>query len=228
MATAEATKTALARSSILGHLSAAGLSRLVERGLEISLLAGAQLFSRGDEGDALYVILEGEIEVSLLTATGKGLRLASLPAGEVVGEMAVLDGLPRSATATALRRSRLVKLGREAVQEALLAEPNALMALVQALAARVRQTNEELEAATGLSLKGRLARLLVLESSDGGHLVQLTQTEIARRMSASREKVNRALHGLRNEGLIELSKAGVKILRLEALQDVADPAQDSP
>lgn len=227
MATADATRAALSRTPILKHLSQKGLDRLAERGLDMGLTAGAQLFARGEPGDALYVILEGEIEVSILTAAAKQVRLASLGPGDVVGEMAVLDDHGRSADATALRRSRLVKLGRDAVREALLAEPEALFALVQDMAGRLRHANDELEAAKGLDLRGRLARLLLRESGDGARLVQLTQTEMARQLSASREKVNRALHGFRTTGAVELTRAGVKLLRVTDLTDAAhsDPAE---
>lgn len=221
MPTADATRTALARTPILRHLSEKGLTRLAERGLETTLAKDAQLFARGEPGDALYVILEGEIEVSILTAAAKQVRLASLGPGDVVGEMAVLDDHGRSADATALRRTRLVKLGREAVREALLAEPEALFALVQDMAGRLRHANDELEAAKGLDLRGRLARLLLRESEDGARLVQLTQTEMARQLSASREKVNRALHGFRSSGAVELTRAGVKLVRVVDLTDAA-------
>jgi CRP-like cAMP-binding protein len=221
MPTADATRTALARTPILKHLSEQGLARLAERGLDTGLAAGARLFARGDPGDALYVIVEGEIEVSILTAAAKQVRLASLGPGDVVGEMAVLDDHGRSADATALRRTRLVKLGRDAVREALLAEPEALFALVQDLSGRIRHANDELEAAKGLDLRGRLARLLLRESEDGARLVQLTQTEMARQLSASREKVNRALHTFRSMGAVELTRAGVKLVRVADLSDAA-------
>ena len=221
MATADATRAALARTPVLKHLSEKGLTRLAERGLETSLAAGVQLFSKGEPGDTLYVILEGEIEISILTAAAKHVRLASLGPGDVVGEMAVLDDHGRSADATARRRTRLVKLGRDAVREALLAEPEALLVLVQDMVGRLRHANDELEAAKGLDLRGRLARLLLRESGDGARLVQLTQTEMARQLSASREKVNRALHGFRGVGAVELTRAGVKLVRVNDLMDAA-------
>jgi CRP-like cAMP-binding protein len=137
--------------------------------------------------------------------------------------MAVLSDLPRSADATATRRSRLVKLGRDAVREALLAEPEALLAIVQDLASRLRHANEELEAVTSLSLKGRLARLLLAESEGGARLVQLNQTEIARRLGASREKVNRALHAFKQDGAVLLTRAGVRVAAPDALSNEAEP-----
>lgn len=228
MPAADATRTALARSPILKHLSEEGLARLSERGLALTMQSGAQLFARGEPGDALYVILEGEIEVSLLTAAAKQVRLASLGPGDIVGEMAVLDDQGRSADAKALRRSRLVKLGRDTVREALLAEPEALFALVQNMASRLRATNDELEAAKGLDLRGRLARLLLRESENGTRLVQLTQTEMARQLSASREKVNRALHGFRATGAVALTQAGVKLIRTADLAEAAQQPPEAP
>ncbi len=223
MPTLDAARSALSRSPILAHLSPDGLERLSERGLDMTLAAGQQLFAKGDPGDALFVILEGEIEVSLIQPGGRVLRLASLVAGDVVGEMAVLSDQPRSADATAARRCRLVKLGRETVREALVAEPDALMAIVQDLASRLRHANDELEAVTSLPLKGRLARLLLAESEGGARLVQLNQTEIARRLGASREKVNRALHAFKQEGTVLLTRAGVRVAQPGALTHEAEP-----
>jgi CRP-like cAMP-binding protein len=142
--------------------------------------------------------------------------------------MAVLDDQGRSADAKALRRSRLVKLGRDTVREALLAEPEALFALVQNMAGRLRAANDELEAAKGLDLRGRLARLLLRESENGARLVQLTQTEMARQLSASREKVNRALHGFRATGAVAVTRAGVKLIQIADLAEAAHQPPDEP
>ncbi|MFZ4122681.1 MAG: Crp/Fnr family transcriptional regulator [Caulobacterales bacterium] len=217
---------ALARTDLLSRLTPESRARLAGRGTELTLAPGAQLCSRGDPGDALYVIMEGEIEVSVTTPAGKQVRLASLGAGEVIGEMAVLDGLGRSADMAALRRTRLVRLGREAVLEALQAEPAALLALVEELAARLRHANTAMEEVSVLDLKGRLARLLLTESGEGAKLVQLTQTEMARRLGASREKVNRRLHTWSAQGYLSLSKTGVRLTRLDPLRTAAAGDKD--
>jgi CRP-like cAMP-binding protein len=215
--------SALGRSRILSQLSREGLERLAARAADLTLEPGARLFTRGDAGDALFVLLEGEMEISVASSGGRTVRLASLAAGSVIGEMAVLDGGPRSADASAVRRCRLCKFSRDAVMDALIAEPKAMAALLADLSARLRQANSALENAVVLDLKGKLANLLLQESGGGQRLVQITQTEMARRLSVSREKLNRRLHAWKDEGVLELSRVGVRILDADRLSNATHP-----
>ena len=173
---------------------------------------GALLFARGDKGDALYVLMEGEVEVRVSNEAGRDVRIASLKPHAVIGEMAVLDGGARSADIAAIRRSRLLRISRDSALTALESEPKALLQLVAEMSRRLRAADAALEDAQLLDLGGRLAQRLLEEAGDGA-LVSLTQTEIARRIGASREKVNRKLHQWAEEGWVGLSRSGVRLLR---------------
>lgn len=210
---------AIGSSQVLQVLSEAGRLRLADVGSPVDLAPGAVLCQAGDPGDAVFVVLEGEIEVRATSAGGRDVRFLALGAGALVGEMAALDGGPRSADMVAARRCRLWRIPRAALVEALEAEPRAAVALIAELSRRLRATNAALEAETVLDLGGRLARLLVAEAGARG-VVALTQTEIARRLGASREKVNRKLHDFAGEAWIELTPAGIRLrqpARLQAL-----------
>lgn len=202
---------ALAQSRLFRALTAEARQTLVERGAEVRLAPEERLCAKGDKGDALYVILEGEIEVGVTTPGGKQVRFASLGPGDVGGDMAVIDGGPRSADMTALRKTRLLRISREALLEALQEEPPAMLALAAELVARLRAADATIESAVLHDLGAKLARLLLDESGAGARAVQLTQVEMARRISVSREKLNRKLASMRDEGLIEMSRTGVKI-----------------
>lgn len=207
----------LARAMVFGVLSEAARGRLAAGGQVVTLNPGAILCQKGDPGDAAYLVLEGELEVRTVSARGRLVRLAALGRGEIAGEMAVLDGAARSADMVAARRTRLLKLTRGALVEALAAEPQAAIALIEALTGRLRETDEALEALHLLDLGGRLASLLVAEAGAQG-IVALTQAELAHRIGASREKVNRQLSRWRREGLVSVTKAGVRVIAAERLR----------
>jgi CRP/FNR family transcriptional regulator, cyclic AMP receptor protein len=201
---------ALAANPVLGLLSDDARRRLVAGGSQISLESGRILCQAGDVGDAVYVLLEGEIEVGIRSVGGHDLRLVSHHAGAIVGEMAALDGGTRSADMAAVRRSSLWRIPRAILIQALESEPKAAVALVVELSRRLRASNEALEAARILDLGARVANLLLREAGASGR-VQLTQTEIARRVGASREKVNRKLHAFVAQALVRITAAGVVI-----------------
>jgi CRP-like cAMP-binding protein len=157
----ESTTRALAASPILGLLSASARQRLADAGGPITLEPGALLCQRGDPGDAIFVVIEGEIEIRTGAAGGREVRFASFGSGAVVGEMAALDGGARSTDMAAARRSRLWRIPRGPLIEALAAEPGAAVALVAELARRLRAANTALEAARFLDLGGRLAQFLL-------------------------------------------------------------------
>jgi CRP/FNR family transcriptional regulator, cyclic AMP receptor protein len=217
--------TALAQSKLFRALSERGRKNLVERGVETKLAPGERLFSKGDAGDALYVVLEGEVEVGVATLGGRQVRFAALGAGAVLGELAVIDGGARSADATALRRTRLMRLTRAAVVEALESEPPALLALAAELAARLRAADAAIETAVLSDLGAKLAKHLLEESGAGSKLVQLTQVEMARRISVSREKLNRKLASWREEGVVEMTRSGLRVLDVAALTEIVAKSQ---
>lgn len=212
-----AVEAALAKAELLTALSEATRKRLATGGQPIMIEPGAHLFAKGDPGDALYVLLEGEVEVRISNEAGRDVRLASHTPVAVIGEMAVLDGQARSADVCAIRRSRLLRITRDAALAALESEPKALLKLLAELSRRLRKANASLEDAQLLDLGGRLAQRLLDEAGDGAS-VTTTQTELARRIGASREKVNRKLHEWSDEGWISLGRSGIKLLARDKLQ----------
>jgi CRP-like cAMP-binding protein len=207
---------ALRTSEVLGRLSPDGARALARAGSALDLPAGRLLCQAGDPGDAVYVVLDGEIEIRTASRAGREVRFVALGKGSIVGEMAVLDGGPRSADMGATRRSRLWRIPRAALLEQLEAEPAAAVSLLVELVGRLRRTNAALEAQTTLDLGGRLARLLLAEQNARG-LVALSQTELARRIGASREKVNRKLKEWSDDEQVAVTTAGVRILNAERL-----------
>jgi CRP-like cAMP-binding protein len=211
---------ALAANGVFAALPPEALAELAEAGHPANLERGTPLFLKGDEGDAAFVVLEGELEVRTISKEGRELRIAAYPAGGLIGEMAVLDGAPRSADVVAARRSLLWRLPRAAVLDALTRNPKAAIALLAELTRRLRAANGALELASRRNLDAQLASLLVAEKNRTNHVV-LTQTEMARRIGFSREKVNRKLHAWAGQGLVSVEPQGVLIKQIEAVRRLA-------
>ena len=132
-------QAALAASPLFRGLSAPGLKRLAAAGTVVSLAPRALLCSRGDESDAMFIVAEGEVEIRAASEGGKEVRITALGQGAVVGEMGVLDGGPRSADMAATRRTKLLRIPRAAVLDALTDEPRALLVLVAEIVGRLRR-----------------------------------------------------------------------------------------
>jgi CRP-like cAMP-binding protein len=218
-------KQAMASSVIFRTLSEDARAHLAAQGRAERVDNGAMLCRAGEPGDSVYVVLEGELEVRLSSAGGRDVRILSLKPGDLVGEMAALDGGPRSADMVALQTTRVWRIPRRALVAALEAEPKAALALISELSRRIRGANDALEASALLDLGGRVARLLLRERN-ARDLVSMTQTEIARRLGASRERVNRKLHHWVQQGWVEIQPAGVRLLGIQELEAVVDKARD--
>jgi CRP-like cAMP-binding protein len=171
-------------------------------------------------------VLEGELEIRFMSVGGREVRLVALGPGSVAGEMAVLDEGPRSADMVATRRTRLWRIPRNALLEALEAEPRAALALLAELSRRLRAVNSALEARATLDLGGRLARLL-LEERNLRDLVALSQSEMARRLGASREKVNRKIRAWADAGVVEMTPAGLRLLTPGKLETLGQPTAEA-
>ena len=213
----QSVETALAKAELMAALSDATRARLAKQGQPCTVEPGKLLFAKGDKGDALYVLLEGEVEVRTSTEAGKDVRIASLKPHALIGEMAVLDGGTRSADIAAIRKSRFLRIHRDQAIAALESEPKALLKLIAELSRRLRHADAALEDAHTLDLGGRLAQRLLEEAGDSP-AVTLTQTELARRIGASREKVNRKLHEWADEGWIAMGRAGIKLVARDKLK----------
>lgn len=210
--------SSMARNPFFAVLSEARRHQLAANGAPMRLDPGADLFRVGDEAEAMYVILAGEVEVAVPGQDGRDVFLARIGAGSLVGEMGVLDGGPRSADVRASSRAELWRISRRAVMDVLREEPSSGLALLAMMTQRLRMADALVQERALLDLGGRLARLL-LESQ--GAVIALSQGEMARLIGASRERVNRKLAAWRSEGWIDVGAYGVKLLNRQALAAAA-------
>ena len=209
---------ALARDSVFKALSPARRAILADSGTMIELEKGQRLFSHGDRSDAAYTVFLGEIEIAIPGIDGRPVWLARIGAGSLIGEMGAIDGAPRVTNASATRRCELLRIDRQPILDAMLAEPQATLAMVGVLIRRLRETDALVERTSSMELGKRLARFLLIEGVNG-KLIH-NQSEIAHHIGASREAVNRKLESWRRQNWVELSRTGLHIRDRAALLGV--------
>jgi CRP-like cAMP-binding protein len=206
------TRRLIARLPFLAGVPEPALDRLADAARPVRHAAGAVLFRRGDPGEGMVIILDGLVRLHLSTEAGRELTLGLAGPGEPIGEIALIDGGPRSADATALTPVRALLL-RHADAAAIIASDAAVAgALLRTLAARLRRTTDQTEAVGLRGLAERVAMaLLQLAAADPSGLVRLSQGQIAALVAGTRPKVNAVLAEFRAKGLVEPVRAGLRL-----------------
>jgi CRP/FNR family cyclic AMP-dependent transcriptional regulator len=200
---------ALAKNAVFKVLSPERRRALAGCGSYVTLERGNNLFRRGDASDAAYAIILGEMEVTVTGLDGRDVFIARLGQGQVIGEMGVLDGSPRSADVRATRKCEMYRIDRICVTDALRDDPGAALALCSVMARRLRDTDALVERTASMDLGKRLARLLLEEGANGR--IIYNQSDIAHLIGASREAVNRKLSRWRKANWVELTPTGLHI-----------------
>ncbi|MBI2504249.1 MAG: Crp/Fnr family transcriptional regulator [Candidatus Latescibacteria bacterium] len=196
----------------------------------VAALAGERQFAKGEmiilaeaEGDALFVIQQGQVKVSLIHEDGREVILSFLGPEEVFGELALLDGKPRSATVTATAPTRLLVLRRSDFLRLLVGTPQIAISLLEELAARLRRTDQQIEGLALFNVASRLSRTLLrlalergVEVPEGYALeAPPTHQQLANMTGSTRETVSRVLKQLESQGYIARQGGQILILRDE-------------
>ena len=191
----------------------------------VKISKGSILFAEGDEGDHLYVILDGKIKLGTSSGDGRENLLSILGPGEMFGELSLFDPNPRTSTATAVTDAKLLSLGQTKLIPWLAENPKVALNLLASLAQRLRRTNEAVGDLVFSDVPGRVAKALIDlgerfgKQTDEGLLVNhdLTQEELAQLVGASRETVNKALADFVGRNWLKLDGRAVLITDLERL-----------
>src|SRR6202158_6542619 len=176
-------------STVIEHLGSYMKTRKVAR--------GATIFAKGDPGSGLMGVLSGMVKVSVASAEGKDIVLNIFHEGEIFGEIALLDGRPRTADATAMSDCELMVIERRDFLDLVRSQPEIALKLMEVLCARLRHTSEQVEDVLFLDLPGRLAKIL-LQLTETAKLSQarrvaITPREIGQMIGMSRESTNKQL-----------------------------------
>ncbi len=212
----------LKRVPFLAALSGEDLRWVAKRVRRRQYARGDIIFVKDDPGESMFIVEDGAVRIYVPGTQGADLTLAMMQPGEFFGDLSLLDGRPRSASAEAARKTVLLTLEREDLTELVLSRPKAALAILRVIAERLRETDQMASDLAFLDVSGRLARrLLDLAASNGrewedGVLINvtITQEELANMIGVTRESVNRNLGMFRRLGLI--SREGRRIVVRDA------------
>lgn len=220
-------RTIVQRNSLFRGLAAATIDEIVALSSRRSLEEGAVVFLHGDPGDSLYGVVTGKVRISVSGPGGKEVFLNIMEPGDSFGEIALLDGQPRTATATALTQTELLIVQREPFLALLRKESSLALHLIRQLCQRARWTSELMEDSVLLDVPARLAkRLLSLAALHGrpvpgGMQLKISQEELARFLGLSRQIVNQHLQTWRGKSWISVGRGNVTISDERALRNAA-------
>lgn len=189
---------------------------------------GAQILHQGDPGDSLFIVVAGRVRIYTLSPEGHELSVWICDEGDFFGEMALLSGEPRSASAEAMQATQVLVLQRQAFRDYLLSNPAAAIHTIEVLSKRLRSTTEDAEGLMSLSVTQRIARkLLQLMDRYGvpdeqGVLIDLnlSQEAMATLVGTTRESANRALSALRDQGFVQVGRDGIRVIDPEKLEEL--------
>jgi CRP/FNR family transcriptional regulator, cyclic AMP receptor protein len=210
-------------STVIEHLGSYMKTRKVAR--------GATIFAKGDPGSGLMGVLSGMVKVSVASSEGKDIVLNIFHEGEIFGEIALLDGRPRTADATAMSDCELIVIERRDFIPFLSDHPDVTIKFIEILCARLRRTSEQVQDVTFLNLPTRLAKTLLQltdnpETSAPKRKVAITQREISQIIGRSRESTNKQLRVWAKRGWIRLERGGVSVLAPDKLAAAAAEGSD--
>jgi CRP-like cAMP-binding protein len=211
----------LKRAVLFDGLEPDDLKRLAAIARETSLATGETLFDQGDESDGLYVIVSGIVRIYLTADDSREATINLLEDGETIGEIALLDGLPRSAGAAALTDTKLIFIPREPFMTLLDGSTALARQIILTLCERLRAANAQVDQAIFHDLRHRLLVLLRQLAIIHGQVdkdvavvdLDLTQGTLAQMLGASREAVNKQLRALAKEGRIEMDGPNIRVFR---------------
>jgi CRP/FNR family transcriptional regulator/CRP/FNR family cyclic AMP-dependent transcriptional regulator len=224
----EADKSELLRIvPLFRNMPPALLGELSRKLRPLRFRTGTAIFHADDVGSMMYIIISGAVKIFIPSTDGREVVLAIHRAGDLFGEMSLLDDERRSASATTLEDTEMFSLSRQDFQDVLATHPQAMRAIMDVLVRRLRQTNQSIQDAYLLDVPGRLARRLLIlarehgiEGEHGGVEIGLrvSQQDLASMIGASRVAVNKQLQVWRHEDIVDVRRQRVTILKPEMLE----------
>lgn len=202
------------------------LSTLLQRATRRNLRKGEEIIRQGDDGDYAVCVLEGYLKISLISANGREVILGYAEPGDVLGEIALLDSEPRTATVTATGQAVALIIPGQAIEDAALANPRSMLRMMRSMARRIRLLDGMVESDRAFSMAPRLARVLVRLLPDGGDSgvlrLELSQSDLGAFAGMSRENVNRQLGDWEEQGVLRRSGRRIELLEPDYFRDLAE------
>ena len=217
---------------LFGKLGPDAIDRLASYSRTKAVAAGTTIFERGDPGDCLFAVCAGTIKISNRSSEGKDAVFNLINAGEIFGEVALLDGHERTADAQAITDCELMVIDRRDFIPMVSNQPDLALKLIELLCARLRHTSEQMEDIMFLDLPGRLAKTLLWlaanSKSSHGRKVSITQREIGQIIGMTRESTNKQLRAWEERNWVKLERGGIVVLNPASLSAIAsDDVRDA-
>ena len=211
----------LRRCALFAGIDEAALRSFANHSHRRRFAAGEVIFRIGAPGQSMMAVLTGTVRISAPSPDGKEIVLADLGAGEVFGEIALLDGKERSADAAALTNCDLLVLERRDVLSYIERHPTIAIKLLEVLCERLRRTDQQIGEIAFLGLPTRLAKALLRVSGGAAQAkLALSQRELGSMIGGTRESVNRCLREWHRRGFIELDEGWIIIRNAAALEQI--------
>ena len=209
------------------ELDAAALDQLCRYASSRKFKRGATVFAKGDAGNSLFAVASGSVKMSISSVEGRNAILNIVGKGEIFGEIALLDGGPRTTDATAHSNCELVVLDRRDFMPFLRQQPSLAMKFIELLCTRLRWSSEQIEHVILQDLPGRLASVLIgladrRPPTPAGRPIAITQQEIGEMVGMSRESINKQLRAWAASDWVRLEHGSILILDTAALAAVAE------
>ena len=223
-------RQAFRKTSLFSSLTESELDKIAGMAKLLALPPGSTLFMKGDPGDRLFIVIKGIIRISTVSMEGRETTLNLIGAGQMLGEIAVLDGGDRTADATTIDATELLAIEKRDLLAFLEQNPRCCIRMLAACADRLRWISGLLEDANFLELPARLAKRLLLLArtfgrpvSDGIRIdLRLSQQDLATHMNVTRESVNKLIHSWQMEGLVQTGRGWVIVRDEDALEGLAE------
>lgn len=222
----ELTAESLARTNLFGELDQASVKALAAHATQRTYPKGQLIFYQGDAAGSLFVIREGLVKVFVASEDGDEMVLVTLNPPDTFGELALLDGSPRSASAQAVEVTKVIEVNRTAFLEAVRSNPGMPEALLRSMGALLRRLTEQASDLVFLDLHGRVAKLLITMAEQRGDAsdegieldLKLTQTDIAAMVGGSRQSINQILRSFEDRDYLDLKGKTVLVKEPDRLR----------
>ena len=217
----------LRKHPIFCDLEPEAFDQLCRYAKHTTLKRGATIFSKGDPGTSMFAVISGTVKISISSVDGRSAILNLIGAGEIFGEMTVLDGQVRSADATANTACELFIIDRREFIPFVKSQPALAMKFIELLCTRLRWTSEQVEQIILQNLPGRLASALLRltekhKLAPGGRTIAVTQQEISEMVGMTRESINKQLRIWADRKWVRLEHGAIVVLNADPLQALAE------
>src|ERR1700680_2347450 len=217
----------LRRHPIFCDLDPEALDQLCRYAKHATLKRGATIFSKGEPGNSLFAVISGTVKISISSADGRNAILNLIGAGEIFGEVAVLDGQARTADAIANTNCEIFVIDRREFLAFVRSQPVLAMKFIELLCTRLRWTSDQVEQVILQNLPGRLASALIRltekhKLAPGGRTIAVTQQEISEMVGMTRESINKQLRVWAARNWVRLEHGAIVVLKPEPLQALAE------